>query len=187
MVRKYSILLQLIVLIVCSIIGMLTVPTISYACSCAETGSTQAELQKQTAVFSGKVTAVSKPFKVLNQTDEESVKVAFEVYRVWKGEIGKKVAISTGVYSASCGFTFEKNQEYLVFANGDISNLEASLCSKTQAFLTAGKDIDGLGTAILSPIDDPVKRSTMYYTFAVGSLALVILSFIVVMRRRLRS
>jgi hypothetical protein len=44
------------------------------------------------------------------------VYVTFEVYRVWKGDIGKKVSIHTAMSGASCGFDFNKNQDYLVYS-----------------------------------------------------------------------
>jgi hypothetical protein len=192
MVKKFSILLQVFVLTAVSIIGLMIVPGSIHACSCAESPSANAELQSHTAVFSGKVLSVKEPSKLLNWSSADPIKVTFEVYRVWKGEVGNKVSIQTAMHEASCGFDFDENQEYLVYAHGDMADLKASLCSRTQVFLTSGKDIEALGAPLMSPIeelsgeDSVPNKSVMYYTLAVGSLVAVILTFIVVLRKRLR-
>jgi hypothetical protein len=193
MIKKFSILLQVFVLTAVSIIGLMIVPATIHACSCAESASAQAELQQQTAVFSGKVIAIKKPFKLLIRSSADPVNVTFEVDRVWKGDVGKIVSIQTAMSEASCGFNFDQNQEYLVYAYGNIADLRASLCSRTQAFLTASEDVEALGTPLKSPIeelspDDSIpNRSVLYYILAVGSLVAVILTFVVVLRKRLRS
>jgi hypothetical protein len=192
MVKKLSFLLQVFVLIAVSIIGLMFVPTTIHACSCAESASAQAELQQQTAVFSGKVIAVKKPFKLLIRSSADPVNVTFLVDRVWKGDVGKKVSLITAMSGPSCGIDFDENQEYLVYAHGDMADLKASLCSRTQVFLTSGKDIEALGAPLMSPIeelsgeDSVPNKSVMYYTLAVGSLVAVILTFIAVLRKRLR-
>jgi hypothetical protein len=192
MVKKFSFLLQVFVLTAVSIIGLMIVPATIHACSCAESTSAQAELQQQTAVFSGKVIAIKKPFKLLIRSSADPVNVTFEVDRVWKGDVGKNVSIQTAMSGPSCGFNFNKNEEYLVYAHGDIAQLKVSLCSRTQAFLTSGKDIEALGAPLKSPIeelsneDSVPNKSVMYYTLAVGSLVAVILTFVVVLRKKLR-
>jgi hypothetical protein len=149
------------------------------------------ELQQNKAVFSGKVIAVKKPFVIRSSADP--VKVTFEVYQVWKGDVGKKVSLHTGMSGASCGFDFIENQEYLVYANGEMANLKASLCSRTQVFQTASEDVVALGKPLKSSIeelsakDSIPKRSVMYYTLAVVSLVVVIFIFIVVIRKKLQA
>jgi hypothetical protein len=193
MVKRYSILLQVIVLAAVSIIGLLLVPGTIHACSCAESPSANAELQSHTAVFSGRVLSVKEPSRLLNWSSADPVKVTFEVYRVWKGDVGKKVSVQTAMSGASCGFDFVENQEYLVYAYGDMADLKAGLCSRTQAFLTSSNDIEALGAPFMSPIEEQTggdsapKRSVMYYTLAVGSLVVVIFIFIAVLRKKLRS
>jgi hypothetical protein len=191
MVKKLSILLQVFTLIAVTIIGLMIMPGDSHACSCAVSRSPQVELQKNSAVFSGKVIAVKKPFKLLIRSSADPVNVTFLVDRVWKGDVGKKVSLITAMSGPSCGFDFDKNEEYLVYAYGDMANLEAGLCSRTQAFQTASEDIVALGTPLKSPNeklsgDDSIpNRSVMYYTLAVGSLVAVILFFIAVIRKKL--
>jgi hypothetical protein len=193
MFKKFSILFNVFILTTISLIGLMLVPATSHACSCVESPAPKVELQNKTAVFSGKVLSIKEPSKLLNWSSADPVKVTFEVYQVWKGGLGKKVSVQTAMDGASCGFEFEQNQEYLVYANGDISNLEASLCSRTQSILTSGNDIQALGTAIKSPMnelsedDSTPNDNVKYYILAVGSLVAVILLFIAVMRKKLRS
>jgi hypothetical protein len=193
MAKRFSILLQVFVLAAVSVIGLMILPATSHACSCAESPSPQLELQQKTAVFSGKVIAVNKPFKLLNWSSADPVQVTFKVDQVWKGDVGKKVTVQTAMSGPSCGFNFQKKQEYLVYAHSDLAHLEVSLCSRTQTLQTSGKDIEALGTPLKSPNekisgnDSISNKSVMYYILVVGLLVAIILLIIAAKRKKSRS
>ena len=117
-------------------------PTCVYACSCMVPGPPDQALAESGAVFSGTVTAVARP---ANMGGSMPVRVTFSVARVWKGPEQVTMIINTPDSSASCGFDFVENGEYLVYARNVEGTLEASLCSRTTQLANAGEDIAALG------------------------------------------
>ena len=118
----------------------------AYACSCMIPESPNDSLQKSDAVFSGKAIGIEEK----NQNDlafssMDPVLVTFDVDRVWKGENGSPITIQTRQSSASCGYSFEENSHYLVYANRNGDVLDVSLCSRTSLVSSATEDIDKLG------------------------------------------
>ena len=121
-------------------------PTKSYACSCMAPGSVQEELDRSSDVFSGKVIDIKDINKLkLTQSSADLMEVIIEVKEIWKGSNQPEVTVYTERDSASCGFEFALNQEYLVYANEDGGQLRVSLCSKTALLSSAGADLNELG------------------------------------------
>lgn len=119
----------------------------AYACSCIAPDSPQKELQKFDSVFSGTVTKIEgKPPETDTYSSMDPVFVTFDVDTVWKGPKSDTITIMTALMDASCGFNFEDNQEYIVYANEHAQGLEVSLCSRTNLITNATQDIDELGT-----------------------------------------
>jgi hypothetical protein len=116
------------------------------ACSCIPPEPPQTALGKATAVFSGRVVGIDEPAFPTNSL--EPVHVTLNVERSWKGPLTEEIEVRTAMSSASCGFTFEENKEYLVYANGDPHDLQVSLCSRTALAENASADLAAFGRGI---------------------------------------
>lgn len=116
----------------------------AFACSCAPPGSPSEELERSTAVFSGRVVGMEVPSgRIVSSADP--VAVTFEVYTVWEGPRSDRVTVTTARWSLSCGYPFEAGKEYLVYARGEADDLQVSLCSHTKPLGLAAGDLDALG------------------------------------------
>lgn len=120
----------------------LSTPT-AYACSCSPPGPSVLSYFDYDAVFSGRVVNIVNPEPRGNiVSSADPVNINFEVYKSYKGVDGKSVAITTALSGASCGYDFEKDKEYLVYAYKDNNdNLSVSLCSNTSLLSESQKDI----------------------------------------------
>lgn len=110
----------------------------AFACSCAQPGSPQEELDRASAVFSGRVLSVTG--------DDFGMVATFDADRKWKGDGlagGRTVKVSTAASGDACGYPFEEGPWYLVYTHGDDNDV--SLCSRTALFSEAGDDIRALG------------------------------------------
>jgi hypothetical protein len=116
------------------------------ACSCIPPEPPHAALAKATAVFSGRVVGIDEPAFPTNSL--EPVHITLNVERSWKGPLTEEIEVRTAISSASCGFTFEENKEYLVYANGDVNDLQVSLCSRTALIENASADLASFGRGI---------------------------------------
>jgi hypothetical protein len=117
--------------------------TCVFACSCVPPQAPQEEAARADAVFSGKVTQQTPGTSLLE--GGESLKVAFEVGQVWKGNVPQQILLATSGSSASCGYTFENGKEYVVYANTVEGQLSVSLCSRTRPVAEAQEDFGALG------------------------------------------
>lgn len=112
----------------------------SYACSCIPPGSVTEELEKSAAVFRGKV--LQK--EVQNQNDSTPVAVQLEVKESWKGTNQANVVVYTALHSAACGYEFEVNKEYIIYAYEQNGKWHVTLCSRTAPVESAAEDIKKL-------------------------------------------
>lgn len=121
-------------------------PVKSYACSCAEPGPVKEELERSSAVFSGKVVKIEDMNEnKFTQSSADPLAILFEVKETWKGIGQTEVVVYTERSSASCGYEFTLNEEYLVYARVVDGELRASFCSRTTPLLSAKADMDELG------------------------------------------
>jgi LPXTG-motif cell wall-anchored protein len=98
-------------------------------------------------VFAGQVVTLDAPSGVMSSS-ADPVRVTFVVSDVWKGSVPSTAVITTMRDSASCGYSFEQGQEYLVYATtNDAGEMEVSLCSRTQPLANANEDLAALGEA----------------------------------------
>lgn len=121
-----------------------------FACECTISRSVGDEFSEARAVFSGKVTSIT------DSTIEGGKIVSLDVGRAWKGVSNDTdaIAVRTWPGTATCGFPFEENREYLVYAygtDGEIS-LAVELCSRTAPIENAQTDL-----AFLDPSYVPVS------------------------------
>ena len=113
----------------------------------------QESFERSSAVFSGRVIDVVDQSRVNEQTPrgEDSnflsgVKVRFEVSKIWKGKLEQQIVVTTSGSSASCGYSFQKGAEYLVYASAQEAKLQTGLCSGTKPLSQAQADLAVLGT-----------------------------------------
>lgn len=120
-------------------------PTNSYACSCVLPGTPEEELEESTAVFSGKVVEmIDKDKNNLIQSSADPIAVVLEVEETWKGMDKSEVVVHTKRSSASCGYEFSLNKDYIVYANEGDGGLHVSLCSRTALLSGADEDLKAL-------------------------------------------
>jgi hypothetical protein len=154
-------------------------PESAQACSCAMAPSVQQELQRKTAVFSGRVVKLTEPGKGLIRSSADPVTATFAVANVWKGEAKPQLAVYTAISSASCGFSFQMNTDYLVYASSDGNGkLTTIICDRTKPIADASEDLTALGAGdkpapLAYPEQETGKLLDSFYlavTFAVSFL-----------------
>lgn len=130
-------------------------PTPVSACSCAERqGTAEQWLAGAAAIFTGSVTDISERGYTYD--------VTFNVGTSWKGYFDTAATVRTSQNSASCGYTFEVGEEYIVFASGD-EQLETGICSRTALLANAQSDVDALNAVTggyVSPESDDGELAT---------------------------
>lgn len=142
---------------------LFAIPSSGYACSCVPQAPVQEALNQAEAVFAGKVIKIVQPKPdaqgVISTADP--VQITFEVSQSWKGVSFKEVTIRTALDSASCGFFFEADKEYIVYSykNGD-NVLETNICTRTAELTTATEDLATLGKGMTPTQEAPNPTET---------------------------
>ena len=122
------------------------IATSSYACSCVPPSMAEEELNKSNFVFSGKVIDIHDPNKdAFEQSSADLLEVRFEVFNTWKGVNETQVIVHSERDSASCGFEFNLNDDYLVYGNEQDGQKKVNLCSRTTLLAGASTDLAALG------------------------------------------
>jgi hypothetical protein len=94
-------------------------------------------------VFSGTVTAI--------EVGGHDKVVTIRVDRAWKGVEAETVTVRTPSGDGPCGYAFQKDQAYLVYANrpeaeGDAKpQLHTNICTRTKPMADAKDDLAALG------------------------------------------
>lgn len=106
----------------------------------------------------------ARPFGMSH--DDQRARYRFEVDRVWKGDVGQSVEISTALHSATCGRSYKIGTQYVIYARRSPSGeLTDMLCSRTRATTSAAEDLLVLGAGHepqvqLAPEPDPGPEPT---------------------------
>lgn len=178
----------LALLLAASGIGLLVPAPSAHACSCAPPGSAQEAMQRQSAVFSGKVTNIARPLYA--GSSAAPVRVTIKVDDVWKGQIGSRTVVTTALSGASCGYEgFREGESYVVFASEHSGRLETGLCSLTQPLAAASDVLNELGEGYkpIGPLDDG-RPPVWVIALAIAAIALAASGmFILARRARTRS
>src|SRR5688572_2899652 len=82
-------------------------PVLCLACTCALPTFEQ-QMKAATAVFTGKV--------LTTRHNGEQLEVKLQMIRTWKGPSGATILVETAENSAACGYSFEPDRVYLVYA-----------------------------------------------------------------------
>jgi hypothetical protein len=138
-----------VALLVLGLVALL--PDCASACTCAaaSAGPSQQEIVKRAlsdsaAVFAGEVVSITKG-EPGGAWRPATVTVSFQVSEVWKGPERETLEVSTPRDGASCGYPFEKGQEYLVYASGKEEPFKEDLCGETTLLSKARADLQALG------------------------------------------
>lgn len=125
-------------------IGLL-VSAPAHACKCMFP-PVETALADATAVFEGRVVSIAGTPSGDPPPLGELV-VTLRVVRTWKGvESDERIEVRTNGSSAACGYTFAKDQSYLVYARtSEDQKLHVSSCSRTKALADAVEDLTFLG------------------------------------------
>lgn len=120
-------------------------PAHARACSCMETSFERAR-SESSAIFEGRV--------VGTDVEDGMIVVHFRVTQAWRGVEHEVVDVRTASNSAACGYAFETNVVYLVYAQAGEAGLQTGLCSRTSAMdgETAQGDRLALGSGTI-PVD----------------------------------
>jgi len=160
----------------------------AFACSCVAPWPPTEALAGATAVFVGKVSNLDVSTGLLTSS-ADPVEVTFQVSKVWKGPVHSTLLATTARSGASCGYGFERGQEYLVYARGTETELEVSLCSRTQPLSAADEDLAVLGQGNIPTAEAPdLSTQTLSYppwviAFGVIGVGLVMAAFVLIRKR----
>jgi hypothetical protein len=130
------------------------------ACDCPGPPPVGVSVARSDAVFMGVAIAVRDSSEVGEDGSEGApARVAtFRVETSWKGVRADTVVhVWTGQGGGDCGFGFEQQHRYLVFAHG--ADLKTGICDRTTFVRFERGLIDSLGTPI-SHSKKPTKRRT---------------------------
>lgn len=96
------------------------------------------------AIFSGEVIEL------------DALKLKFKIDKLWKGELGDEIVMSTGAKIigdkthglSSCDYRFKKGEKYLVFAyssrHEDVAEMQARECTRTKVLRYAEQEMVSL-------------------------------------------
>lgn len=113
----------------------------AHACSCGAQTIDKA-WQSSSAVFTGKVAAIDKdPTGLWN-------KAQIQASKVFKGSASTTAATSvrTANVEASCGYSFQVGETYLVWTTENNGQLSTGLCSLTKPLKQASDDLNWLAS-----------------------------------------
>ncbi|MDD3283997.1 MAG: hypothetical protein PHZ07_00145 [Patescibacteria group bacterium] len=153
--------------------------TIVSACSCIQPLSPEESLKQATSVFVGKVINIDIPKKIFIESSDP-IKITFEVSQIWKGPNYKIIILTTARDQASCGYPFEQNEEYIVYAYDKENKLNTNICSRTKLLTNAQEDLISLGSGVL-PIDfdsNYIKQKYIFFSIILIDTGIIILIFI---------
>lgn len=129
-----------IILICILALSLITLTPQAFACSCAAEWSIEDDFEEaESIIFSGKAVDV--------KTQQYSFLVTFEIDQSWKGIPGNVTSINvmTSLHSASCGYNFAEDNNYLVVANGKWNQTpNVSSCGSTTSLASANEEISFL-------------------------------------------
>ena len=159
-------------------------PTPAYACSCAQLPPPLDFLEASDAVFSGRVLSV-EGIPLQNDPDgiDVPVKVTFQVSKVWKGPSDGTLVVETSLEGASCGLgrIFRIDEEYLIYAFGEESELRTDLCTRTTQISNAQEDLAELNL-LGRPSRDFQQFDLGASYLILGAIALTAIGILIVRR-----
>ena len=134
--------------LICMVASWFFVVERGHACTCMAPATTADAFKKSSAVFTGRVVKLSRPFlDTLGITRTAGSRVKFEITKRWKGTPSKSTVVTTRLSGEACGFPFEEKKEYLVYVVNEPSDIQTGICTGTKHFADAAlemKQLDAL-------------------------------------------
>ena len=124
------------------LVGIVILSSLVNACECTGSVPTKDAYDMATSVFLGKVVDIDKSAIMLGNAGE--VKYTFDVLNVWKGENANLIEVYSGFDSASCGYEFKLDEEYLVYTYESEGKLLTSICENTRLLSEASDEVNEL-------------------------------------------
>lgn len=115
------------------------------ACSCIPPRDVQTELNESYAVFQGRVVEMDESMMNYEYT------VTLDVEKSWKGISEETIEVKTALDSAACGYPFELNNTYLVYAVQFEGDTWVYSCGRTALLEDAEADLAELGAPSYEP------------------------------------
>jgi len=118
------------------------------ACSCLEGGPPCQEFGATDAVFLGRVTRITGFKEAVDGgipgERHAYLRVRFEVQAAFRGVQGREVEVVTNASGSMCGYGFERNETYVVYADRSPldGSLHTGLCSGTKRAAAAKADLE---------------------------------------------
>lgn len=135
----------------------------AHACDCVRQSNTAFdELESSDAVFVGKVINIQQVQVPAGGQGGfyYEFKVKLRIQKVLKGVNGKVVQIRTTLGAGGgCGFTFKKNEKYLVYALLHQNALITNTCTRTKLLKHAGQDFKEFKGVEIKTTDEGFKTS----------------------------
>ncbi|HMV50670.1 MAG TPA: hypothetical protein PKA34_27485 [Blastocatellia bacterium] len=157
------------------------------ACSCIWY-TPESALQEAQAVFVGKVLIANEKSRpsffqryIPFLRHSGGLVSTFEVSSVWKGQQIPRLVIHHSM--GKCGRTFELGKEYLVYADGDQSNLSAGFCSRVISLEEAKEDFSIIGQGVVIARSDQTSM-VKPFLWAMGVFSLLTLGAVIVAKKR---
>lgn len=112
------------------------------ACSCMLPWKPAEELEKSDYVFTWNVIKIEESSDQRFFSPDNSVTIS--VNESYKWGLDGNIIVTTAWDSAACGYNFEENKEYFVYASKFEDQVSVSLCSKTSLLSNASESVDKL-------------------------------------------
>lgn len=117
------------------------------ACKCKLPTVEEAK-EGSTAIFEGRAIKVEDEPQVEGGAPPGKL-YTFSIVRTWKAlENQELVKVRTNESSAMCGYTFDLDSSYLIYAGGSLDALEVTTCSRTRPMSEASEDLGPLGVGV---------------------------------------
>lgn len=110
------------------------------ACSCVLPKSNSLSKLVKEAYKKSNVVFTGEVIEVKTKPNTYFVEVKFKVFDSWKIGLPEEITIITGQGGGDCGYNFELNRQYLVYAYENSKVLQTNICSRTNV-LNSNKDL----------------------------------------------
>lgn len=115
------------------------------ACTCSAPANTAEGLTRSAAVFTGRVTEISRPWlDRIGLTQSDSYRVEFVILKQWKGTPATSTVVTTRLTGEACGFPFEINKVYLVYVVTEPKDIQTGICTGTKNIAAAKQEMKQL-------------------------------------------
>ncbi|MEK9198105.1 hypothetical protein ACH0B5_01975 [Ureibacillus sp. 179-F W5.1 NHS] len=168
--------------------------TSSYACSCVQPESPQKELNGRDFVFSGKVKSIMDPNEhAIIKSSADLLEIHLKVNETWKGIDETEVIVFTERESASCGFSFTANEDYLVYGDNENGKKKVISCSRTTPLVDASADIHELGEGEKpakivnlneNDRDGGITATSIIIGLSLGALMIIFITYFITNKRK---